>query len=142
LASLLSDLQKFFEERAAELGVRMAFLYGSRARGIPREGSDLDIAVVFDPGVSEADEVFRRSTSISLALGDIVGLEVNVLAITLDSPKPMLYHNAIVMGTPVFMKDLGDYVNLRHEVMSQMEDFQLFGVRWQLEAARRNLSHG
>jgi predicted nucleotidyltransferase len=44
---IIKHLKKFFAERASFYGVEMVFLFGSWATGIPRQDSDLDIAVVF-----------------------------------------------------------------------------------------------
>jgi len=44
---IIEHLKKFFAERASFYGVEMSFLFGSWATGIPRQDSDIDIAVVF-----------------------------------------------------------------------------------------------
>lgn len=43
---LIATLRAFFASRP---GVRMAFLFGSSARGRHRRDSDLDVAVLFEP---------------------------------------------------------------------------------------------
>jgi predicted nucleotidyltransferase len=134
-------LSNFFEKEADRLHVEMAFLYGSRAGGVPRKDSDVDIALLFKEDLSE-EEIFDRITAISLELGALVSLEVSILPIYHDFRKPMLYYNAVAKGFPVFVRSTGAYIRLRHEAVAQMEDFRLFGIKWQAEAARRNLSRG
>lgn len=51
----------------------------------------------------------------------------------------MLYYNAIVLGIPVFIRDQNRYAALLNEAIFQMEDFSMFGTRWQLEIAEKNL---
>ncbi|GAG06652.1 unnamed protein product, partial [marine sediment metagenome] len=46
----------------------MAFLYGSRAGGYPRDGSDVDVAVLFLPDQKNEDAIFDRVTDISFSL--------------------------------------------------------------------------
>ncbi len=123
----------------------MAFLYGSRSRGIPRPDSDIDLAVVFkDEGLS-TEKIFQRLTAMSASLSELTGLEVSLIPIYPDFRKPMLYYNAIVLGIPVFLQDPAQYIRLRNEAILQMEDFQIFGPEWSISITRRNLevlNHG
>ncbi len=136
---LLALLKAFFGESASVYNVELAFLYGSWARGFPKSSSDVDIAVVFSEETDNDDATFSVITDISLVLGKKLKLEVNVLPVYSDFRKPMLYYNAIVLGVPVFIGNRDRYVSLRNQAIFQMEDFTLFGARWQLEIARKNL---
>ena len=49
----------------------------------------------------------------------------------------MLYYNAIILGIPLFVKDYDTFLSLKLEAIYQAEDFELFGVRWQQEIAKR-----
>ena len=138
---ILSALKTFFCEKADQLAVQAAFVYGSYAHGNPRKDSDVDVALVFDTDLPE-DDALRQINAISLELTNLLGLDVNILTISKDFRKPMLYYNAVVKGVPIFIKEVATYARLRNEAISRMEDFQLFGTRWQFEAAKRNLSHG
>jgi len=66
-------------------------------------------------------------------------LEVNIIQIHKDFRKPMLYYNAIVLGIAVYIKDFDNYAMLKNEAIYQMEDFNIFGIKWQYETAIRNL---
>ena len=140
-AYILSALKTFFREKADQLTVQTAFVYGSYAHGNPRKDSDVDVALVFDTDLAE-DAALRQINAISLELTNLLGLDVNILTISSDFRKPMLYYNAVVKGVPIFIKEVTTYARLRNEAISRMEDFQLFGTRWQFEAAKRNLSRG
>jgi len=137
--AIVNCLKNFFNKKAQQYGLEMAFLYGSWARGFPKENSDVDIAIVFTKENASDDELFRYLNDMSLSLSKELGREVNSIAIQSDFNKPMLYYNAIVLGIPVFIKDSDKYLRLRNEAVSQMEDFSLFGIDWQVRITRKNL---
>ncbi len=146
MSNLIRDiLEKYFSKEAGRFGIALAFLYGSRSRGIPRPDSDIDLAVVFkDEGLS-TEEIFQRLTAMAASLSELTGLEVSLIPIYPDFRKPMLYYNAIVLGIPVFLQDPAQYIRLRNEAILQMEDFQIFGPEWSISITRRNLevlNHG
>jgi hypothetical protein len=101
----------------------------------------LDIALMFDEALQE-DAIFGHVTAISLELTTLLRLDVSVLPILRDQQKPMLYYNAVAKGIAVFVKEAPAYARFRREVIDDMEDFQIFGTRWQIDAARKNLAHG
>ena len=136
---IIVALKKFFELKAGFFRMEMAFLYGSRAEGFPRPDSDVDIAIVFEDEVKTEEGIFNAMVDIALALEKEIGKEINVIPIYRDFRKPLLYYNAIVMGVPVYFKDYDGYVALRNEAINQMEDFELFGKKWQIMVARNNL---
>jgi len=136
---IIKRLRNYFNKNASLYGLEIVFLYGSWARGFPRNDSDIDIAIVFSEEPSSDDESFRNITDISLSLSAELYREVNVIKIYEDFRKPMLYYNAIVSGLPVFIKDFVRYVNFKNEAIYQMEDFCIFGMDWQHEVAVKNL---
>ena len=131
-------LEYRFKEIANAYKIEVAFLYGSWARGYPKESSDVDIAVVFSE-TGDEDKVFEMITDITLSLMKEIRVEVNIIPIFLDFRKPMLYYNAIVLGVPVFIRDQNRYAALLNEAIFQMEDFSIFGTGWQLEVADKNI---
>jgi len=137
---LTKVLEAFFAQRADIFRVQMAFLYGSRAEGFPREDSDIDIGVLFEDEIASEDEMFDLLTKISLFLSQKMKIEANVVPVHPDFRKPMLYYNVIVKGIPLYIRDYGRYLGLKNEAMYQMEDFEVFGKGWQLLIAKRNLA--
>ena len=131
-------LERHFQEISDVYGIEMAFLYGSWARGFPKKFSDVDIAVVF-PETDDEDKVFEKITNMTLSLMGKITVEVNIIPIFPDFRKPMLYYNAIVLGIPVFIRDQNRYAALLNEAIFQMEDFSMFGTRWHLEIAEKNM---
>ncbi len=136
--NLILSLKAFFEEKAKET-IDMAFLYGSWANGYPREDSDVDLAVLFLSELLSDDEIFNIITDISYNLFLKVKKEVNILPIYRDFRKPMLYYNAIILSNPIYIKDFEEYVSLKNQAIFQMEDFNIFGTKWQMELTRNNL---
>lgn len=136
---IINGLKNFFSEKARHYGLEMAFLFGSWARGYPKENSDVDIAIVFIEEPDSDEELFRHLDDISLSLSNELGWEVNSIVIQSNFNKPMLYYNAIILGIPVFISDRDKYVRLRNEAIFQMEDFSLFGIDWQVRITRKNL---
>lgn len=136
---IINYLKSFFKEKVEDYKLGIVFLYGSSARGFPREDSDIDIGIVFQDNTLSDDELFRIITDISLCLFSEINLEVNIVPIYPDFRKPMLYYNVIVLGTPLYIRDYNEYIDVKNEAIYQMEDFSIFGINWQLKAARNNL---
>jgi len=87
----------------------------------------------------DEDTAFDIVSSISLDLTEQLKRDTNVLYIDTELSKPMLHYNAIVHGVPVFIKDFEQYVDIRLKAISIMEDFSLFGTKWQAEIVKRRL---
>lgn len=135
---IIQVLKAYFQQRAVFFNINLAFLYGSWATGHPMGESDIDVAVLSDKEMDE-DTAFDIVSKISLELTEQLRKETNVLYIDIELSKPMLHYNAIVHGIPVFIRDFEQYVDLRLKAISMMEDFSLFGTKWQAEIARKRL---
>jgi hypothetical protein len=48
----------------------------------------------------------------------------------------MLYHNAIILGEPLYIKDKDKFWQLKLESIYQLEDFQIFALPWQRKVAQ------
>lgn len=136
---LIELLRRFFTDCADDYEIDMAFLYGSRAGGLPRIDSDLDVAVLFGRRDLPEEEAFERIADISLKLSNVLRMEVNVLHIHDDFRKPMLYYNVIALGTPVYARQDAQLLSLRNDALFHMEDFGIFGLGWQYEVSKNNL---
>ncbi len=136
--NLILILKAFFKEKTSDYNVEMAFLYGSWATGYPGEESDVDLAILL-PELLSDDEIFNIITDISYHLSLKKNIAVNILPIYRDFRKPMLYYNAIVLGIPIYIKAFNEYITLKNQAIFQMEDFSIFGIKWQIELTRKNL---
>lgn len=136
---LILNLKSFFSENYIKYYIDIAFLYGSWAGGYPRKDSDIDLAVLFSKDIKEEQEKFFLITDISYDLEKKIKREVNIISISWEFTHPMLYYNAIVLGVPIFVKDPDRYLDLKLESLFQMEDFQIFGTKWQYRVAQNLL---
>ena len=136
---IINNLKALLKGMDRDSCVEMVFLYGSWARGFPRLDSDIDLAVVFSRELSCEDESFERITDLCLSLCRELRREVNIIQIHRDFRRPMLYYNAVVLGIPLYVRTREDYIALKNEAIHQMEDFSLFGLRWQYQTAKKNL---
>ncbi|MDY6861492.1 MAG: nucleotidyltransferase domain-containing protein [Thermodesulfobacteriota bacterium] len=131
-------VQEFFLKKAKDYYIELAFVYGSRTTNHAREESDLDIAILFSSSLTD-DEIFSTITDLSLKLSELLEVEVNIIPLYEYFPKPMLYYNVVVAGIPVYISDFNKYVDFKLMALHQMEDFTIFGLKWQIELARKNL---
>ena len=68
---------KEIEEIFRKHGVVLAYLFGSRAKGLERKDSDYDIAVLFNRNVTIMDEI-----KLALDIADKLKLPVEMIDIT------------------------------------------------------------
>lgn len=148
--AIILRLKKFFKSRASQYYVEMVFLYGSLVSGQPRSDSDVDLAILFSDEIDSPEKIYSLITEITYELTQKLNKEVhpireflsngvNIVSIDKNFSHPMLYYNAIVLGIPMFIKDGNKLLNLKLEAIHQMEDFQIYGVAWQREIARKIL---
>lgn len=139
-ASISLRLSNFFKQETVQYHLEMVFLYGSCASGQPRSDSDIDLAILFSDEIDNQDKIFSLLTEITYKLTQEFKKEVNIISISQDFNHPMLYYNAVVLGIPVYIKDYDKFLNFKLEAIHQMEDFQIYGVVWQKEIARKVLT--
>jgi predicted nucleotidyltransferase len=106
--------------------------------GLPKEVSDIDVAVVLNQEMDE-EKIFEIITNISLELTDVLKKETSVLFIDRELSKPMIYYNAIVHGISIYIRDFTRFVDTKLRAIHQMEDFSIFGTKWQAEIVRKRL---
>jgi predicted nucleotidyltransferase len=137
----IEGFKKYFKDNAVKYGIEMAFLFGSYALGFEKKESDIDIAVKLTEAIeSDRDITFGVITDLSYDLSRISGREVSIIFIDKEFSKPMLFYNAIIHGIPLFISDKEKYISLAIRALNEMEDFRIFGLRWQLEMAEKKLS--
>lgn len=135
---IIPVLKDYFKSHADPCDIDMAFLYGSWACGYPKAESDVDIAVLFMHEISE-EGTFNTINKLTLELSDLLKKEVNTLYIDIELSRPMLHYNAIIQGIPVFIRDFSRYVDIRLKAIAQMEDFGIFGIKWQSQVVKKRL---
>lgn len=84
--------------------VKLAYLYGSYAKGIERPDSDIDIAVV--PVENSEINPFRIAADVDSA---VRGKEVDVRVIS-SGKSPLFEFNTIRYGQPIYILDESDRI--------------------------------
>ncbi|MBI5188435.1 MAG: nucleotidyltransferase domain-containing protein [Nitrospirae bacterium] len=135
---IILELKSYFQRHADIYEIDMAFLYGSYAGGYPKEESDIDVAVLFSQEMSE-ERAFDLVSTLSVEFTDLLRHETNVLYIDGELSKPMLHYNAIVNSIPVFIRDFTRYADIKFKAIYQMEDFCIFGIKWQSDIVMTRL---
>jgi len=88
----------------ADPAVLFATLFGSRASGSPRDDSDWDLAVFFDPSLDAQSRASRHARLIA----DLEP-EFRVDLIVLNDAPPLVAHRAL-LGERLFVRDRSAYV--------------------------------
>ncbi|MGQ0678150.1 MAG: type VII toxin-antitoxin system MntA family adenylyltransferase antitoxin [Actinomycetota bacterium] len=83
------------KRRLTELGVELVMIFGSRARGVHRPDSDLDVAILFGPGTS-IDLAVLDAAREALGGGDELDL------VCLNEADPLLLKEVALDGVPIF----------------------------------------
>jgi predicted nucleotidyltransferase len=98
--------------------LRVAVLFGSRATGRARPGSDFDVGIVpVDPELSLNDELLLAS-----ALSAAVSAEVDL--VRLDDDAPLLGAEVVRGGICLFEATPGAFAAYRATAMSRWIDFE------------------
>lgn len=93
--------------------VKLAYLFGSRAKGIAVKESDFDIAVLFEEGDGHPD-FFDKGAYLKEDLRDYFPNEVDIVA--LNKANSLLKYEVISNGQPLYIED--EKFRLDFEVLS------------------------
>ena len=97
--------------------VRFALIFGSRARGKARVGSDLDLAVYFDQSPEGLDHLDLLSE-----LSDLAGQEVDL--VVLNRASALLRHQVLKNRIPLCIKDRAVYTTFRESAMADYDTYR------------------
>jgi uncharacterized protein len=99
-------------------GVVAAYLFGSRARGTARRGSDIDVAVWLDPRLGPRERLDRQ-----LALAaDLEGRAGDVDVVVLNDAPPLLRHRVLRDGIVILDREPVLHVRLRTDALIEFLD--------------------
>ena len=117
--ALESRLSAFFGERAADRSVLIAYLYGSRARGTERAGSDVDVAVLLEG--PDGARFPTQALCLEDELESWLGLPVQVVSLR-EAPVDLV-HRILRDGRLVHEQDRS--TRIAFEVKARNEYFDL-----------------
>jgi uncharacterized protein len=100
---------------AAEPAVRLAYLFGSQARGDESPGSDVDVAVWMDPPVS-----LMGLGGLAERLGLAAGRQVDI--VDLRMAPPLLCREVVAEGEALLVRDVYFKLEFELEAVRRYED--------------------
>lgn len=110
--AILQDLSALLEEE----GARVAYLFGSHARGNPGPMSDVDLAVLYGRPLS-AGEALDLALAVMASASELLGQRVDV--VVLDTAPPELKY--AVIGEGVVLVNLDDDLRVDFEAHTVSE---------------------
>jgi predicted nucleotidyltransferase len=118
----------------AEPAIRLAYLFGSYARGEAGPTSDVDVALLGDRPVDMMD-----LGAIGAQLGTVAGRRVDV--VDLRSAPPLLCRQVVAEGEPLLVRDPLLRFDFEQEAVRRCEDTRPLRAQQQ-ELLRERLRHG
>lgn len=114
-------LKQYFAKRE---DVLLAFLFGSRAKGLSRLSSDWDIAVYFKPkrwGEFDAKNEYAGENTVRADIGRILSSDVDL--VVLNRCRPSLVFSVLNSGMPLANKDMRLYFTLLSQTHYEAVDY-------------------
>jgi hypothetical protein len=122
----IADLRARLAAELAELReVRLAFLFGSRSRGEARRDSDIDVAVLLDPGT--ATDAGTRGEWIRCIAGRL-GRQVSSAhldIVLLDGAPALLRHRVLRDGVLLYERASGERARFAMRTIRDYQDGQI-----------------
>ncbi|MCJ7667837.1 MAG: nucleotidyltransferase domain-containing protein [Anaerolineae bacterium] len=118
----------------AETQVLVAYLFGSKARGVKTSQSDNDIAILLSELPENLlDFYLNLIDKLSKVIGDAVDLVV------LNTAAPLLKHQVIKHGRVIYCRDEKSRVEFESGAEKEYMDFKIYRERYD-EAVIREIS--
>jgi predicted nucleotidyltransferase len=107
-------------ETLRSLGIRLGYLFGSRAAGHPSARSDADVAILLRDGASLQD-LGRAVADLEATLRTTFGCPVHV--IPLNRASPLLRFEAIRHGRVLFAEDEAERIGFEVRTLKEYEEY-------------------
>lgn len=127
----MADLRQVLDEA----GVRLAYLFGSRAQGQARTNSDYDVAVLLPDGLSNLER-FDRAVTLETSLRKLIGEPLDL--IVLNDAGPVLAFEAVIRGRLLLAYPVEEVFRYEQFVRQRYEDFS-YSQRFFTAARRERL---
>jgi predicted nucleotidyltransferase len=124
---IIQQLEKILGD---DVSIKVAFVYGSLAKGGFRPDSDIDLAVAGDKPFTD-DEKVSLMTSLSLSLKREIDL------IDLNTATGTVFKQALTTGRLVVMKDANLLARCASRMVFDEADFQIFRRKLMAERKRK-----
>jgi len=142
LIRVMEPVEEQVRRAVAEIaGVSVLLVFGSRARGEPHAGSDLDVAVLPHPGGGDADDSrFRHQLQKSLAVALAhLAPQGRVDVVFLDEAPDTLRQRVMEEGRLVLCRNPAAWKALRVKTMKEYGDREWWRSLYRRELRRRLL---
>ena len=110
------DIKKL-QEILSHHPVSQAYLFGSHARGTAGPLSDIDIAVLYEPGV----DVEKSESAVFADLSKALQTD-NIDIINIDTASPLLAQRAVLCGLPIIEQSPHKSAILKTKILHAYED--------------------
>ncbi len=134
---IYTKLRKFFNKQEH---VRLAYLYGSAAKGKGGKLSDVDIAVFIDESLDKKER-FNLQLKLISELTGVLNTDKVDLVIMNDSPLSLKYE-IIKANHHLLVRDEGERIDLEHGILSRYLDRRYYEKRWAAEFLRKVAEKG
>ncbi len=119
-----SKLVKFLSKQGY---VRLAYLFGSVARGEDEKLSDVDVAVLLDDSLDKKEKFYLQLELIS-GITEILKTDEVDLVVINDAPLSLNYE-IIKANCPIFVRDEAEKIDFEHGVLSKYLDMRYYEKR-------------
>jgi uncharacterized protein len=107
--------ERLIERLMTVPGLRLAYLFGSQARGTARPGSDADVAVLIESPIPPGDIRILQE-----ALSNAAGCDVDL--VDLETASPLLRFEVVKAGQRLFVRDDDERTAFEARVMLDFMD--------------------
>jgi len=121
MKNLIKKHQKKLEKIFKKEGVVLAYLFGSAAKERMGPSSDIDVAVLFSKKVKRGDYFDKRLKLASKIDEALKAYKTEVIC--LNEVPPLLKHQAVFFGIPIFISDSRTKQDFEFRVLQEYEDF-------------------
>jgi len=129
--AIIKKISSYFETKEE---VNTVYLFGSIAKGKDREKSDLDLGILFKPGLNSIER-FEKNLAHAVDLEEIFNIPIDV--IDLRSADPFFLHQIFLTKIIVLDKDPSIRVNFEVKSRKAFFDRQYFYQKYHEQALKR-----
>lgn len=128
------DKKTLIDALQADINICGAILFGSEAKGIANQESDIDIALLYNPGrkPSAWDLMQFQQT-----LTDLMKQQVDI--VVLNEASPIIAMQALKNGIPLFIRDKKQYTQYEVTLITDYADLKKLREPFEKTILKRKL---
>ncbi|MDI6896404.1 type VII toxin-antitoxin system MntA family adenylyltransferase antitoxin [Methanocella conradii] len=130
-------LSEFFNKQER---VKLAYLFGSTAKGKAGGLSDIDIAVVLDESLNKKER-FDLQLKLISELAGVLNTDKVDLVVMNDAPISLQYE-IIKASRPLLVRNESKRIDLEHRILSRYLDRRYYEKRWAADFLRKVAEKG